>query len=144
MPTPVPGNGPDPVYPDGPPKPKPDRPRKPRPGGTTQAPAAFANTRFLVGKRRPTHSVIATFNSHDDLLRDVQLVAVGEDGQDVPMGIAEAYIDGKSVKVVGGDTISVLDNGSGERMSIEFVTREPVLNKTFHLKGVADGNEVRT
>ena len=86
-PTPVPGNGPDPVYPDGPPKPKPDRPPRPRPGGTTQVPSAFANSRFLAGKRRPTHSVIATFNNHEGSLRDVQLVAVGEDGQDVPMGI---------------------------------------------------------
>ena len=144
VPAPVPGKGPDPVYPEGPPKPKPDRPPKPRPGGMAHAPAAFANSRFMLGKRRPTHSVIATFNNHEELLRDVQLVAVGEDGQDVPMGIVEAYIDGKTVKVVNGDTISVLDSGSYERLSIEFVTREPVLNKTFHLKGVAGGNEVRT
>ncbi len=143
VPAPAPGKGSEPVYPDGPPKNK-RRTNKPWVGGNVSVPAAFSNPRFVAGKRRPTHSVIATFNNHEDSLKDVQLVAVGEDGQDVPMGIVEAYIDGKAAEVINGDTISVLDSGSDERLSIEFVTREPVLNKTFHLKGVADGDEVRT
>ena len=140
---PGPGTGSEPVFPDGPPKNK-RRTKKPWTGGSFSAPAAFANSRFRVGKRRPTHSVIVTFNNHEEPLRDVQLVAVGEDGQDVPMGIIKAYVDGEAVKVTNGDTLPVLDSGSNERLSIEFVTREPVMNKTFQIKGAAGSDEVRT
>ena len=131
------GDGDDPVYPDGPrnpPKP-PSPPRPPRPPGHVEnTPTAVGNPRFKQGKRRPTHSVIATFD-HAEALRDVQLISLGEDGAEVPIGISEAYI-GEKPLVVSDDKIPTLDGSDGERISIEFVTREPVMNKTFHIKGV--------
>ena len=104
------------------------------------APTAFAKPRFLIGHRSPTHSVVANFDNPGEPLQDVQLVAIGEDGQEVPVGLREAYIDGKSLQV-NEDAVQSVNSDNPDRWSIDFTTREPVTDKTLRLKGKP--NEVR-
>ena len=123
--------------------PRRDRRRTQRGHGsnTRQVRTAFSNPRFRPGTKKPTHSVVVTIDNPRETLRDIRLIAVGEDGQDVPMGISGASIDGKDI-VVENDMVRSLDNGTDERLSIEFTTREPVLNKTFYLRGITENDEV--
>lgn len=110
-------------------------PRTPRSRTPTNAPTAFAKTRFRQGNS--AHSVAASFDNPKEPLFNVQLVAVGEDGQDVPVGIREAFVNGEPLSV-SQDRIQRISDDSSERMSIEFITREPIPNKTFYLKGDAE------
>ena len=107
-------------------------PRKPIARAVSNAPTAFAKPRFRAGAYDPNYSLIASFDNANEPLLNVRLVAVGEDGQDVPVGIREAYIDGQRMPV-SNDAIQSI-NGDGERLTIEFRTREPIANKTFYLK----------
>lgn len=109
-----------------------DPPGKPRVRSVSNAPTAFAKPRFRAGAYDPNYSLIASFDNADEPLLNVRLVAVGEDGQDVPIGIREAYMDGQRMPV-SNDAIQSI-NGAGERLTIEFRTREPIANKTFYLK----------
>ncbi len=110
-------------------------PRTPRPRTPTNAPTAFAKTRFRQGGS--AYSVAASFDNPKEPLFNVQLVAVGEDGQDVPVGIREAFVNGQSL-TVSQDRIQRISDDSSERLLIEFTTREPIPNKTFYLKGDAE------
>lgn len=110
---------------------------KPRPRPVVESTTAFANPRFRQGNRSGTHSVVASFDNPEETLLNIQLVAVGEDGQDVPVGIREAFVNGKPLTVIDGRIQRINDNAS-ERMSIEFTTREPIPDKTFYLKGDAE------
>lgn len=110
---------------------------KPRPRPVVESTTAFANPRFRQGNRSGTHSVVASFDNPEETLLNIQLVAVGEDGQDVPVGIREAFVNGKPLTVIDGRIQRISDNAS-ERMSIEFTTREPIPDKTFYLKGDAE------
>jgi len=110
-------------------------PRTPRSRTPTNAPTAFAKTRFRQGSS--AHSVAASFDNPKEPLFNVQLVAVGEDGQDVPVGIREAFVNGEPLSV-NQDRIQRISDDSSERMNIEFITREPIPNKTFYLKGDAE------
>ena len=110
---------------------------KPRPRPIVESTTAFANPRFRQGNRSDTHSVVASFDNPEETLLNIQLVAVGEDGQDVPVGIREAFVNGKPLTVIDGRIQRISDNAS-ERMSIEFTTREPIPDKTFYLKGDAE------
>ena len=74
-------------------------------------------------------------------MKDVQLIAVGEDGQDVPVGLREAYADGNRLDV-DGDSIKLLDMGESDRWRVDFATREPVTGKTFYPQA-KDVNEVK-
>lgn len=132
------------VIPPGPKKEKPDvppgpprkrTPRTPRPRTPTIAPTAFAKTRFRQGSS--AHSVAASFDNPKEPLLNVQLVAVGEDGQDVPVGIRQAFVNGQPL-VVSQDRIQRISDDASERLSIEFTTREPIPDKTFYLKGDAE------
>lgn len=107
-------------------------PGKPRVRSVSNAPTAFAKPRFRAGSYDPNYSLVVSFDNANEPLLNVRLVAVGEDGQDVPIGIREAYIDGQRMPV-SNDAIQSI-NGDGERLTIEFRTREPVANKTFYLK----------
>ena len=109
--------------------------RTPRPRPPTNAPTAFAKTRFRQGGS--AYSVAASFDNPKEPLLNVQLVAVGEDGQDVPVGIREAFVNGQSL-TVSQDRIQRISDDSSERLLIEFTTREPIPNKTFYLKGDAE------
>ena len=111
-------------------------PRKPIVRAVSNAPTAFAKPRFRAGAYDPNYSLIASFDNANEPLLNVRLVAVGEDGQDVPIGIREAYIDGQRMPV-SNDAIQSI-NGDGERLTIEFRTREPIANKTFYLKGESE------
>ena len=93
---------------------------------------AFANVRFQPGSRRPTHSVIATFDSVPETLRSLQLMASVEDGPDVPIGISEAYSGSKKLRVKH-NKITSLPPPNSERCSIEFLTQVPVRNKSYYL-----------
>lgn len=110
-------------------------PRTPRSRTPTDAPTAFAKTRFRQGGS--AYSVAASFDNPKEPLLNVQLVAVGEDGQDVPVGIREAFVNGQSL-TVSQDRIQRISDDSSERLLIEFTTREPIPNKTFYLKGDAE------
>ena len=93
---------------------------------------AFANVRVQQGSRRPTHSVVATFDSIPDTLRNIQLMASVEDGQDVPIGISKAYCGAKELSVKYNKVTSLPPTNS-ERCSIEFLTQVPVRNKSYYL-----------
>ena len=95
-------------------------------------PVAFANMRFRPGTRRPTHSLVVTFDNLPETLRNVQLMAAVEDGPDVPIGISEAYAGGRKLPVKH-NKISSLPPGASDRRSIEFITQVPVENKTYYL-----------
>lgn len=135
-----PGPGDDVLNPDGPRR---NRTRRQRGGrsNTGRVPTAFSNPRFRPGTKKPTHSVVVTFDNPGEPLRDVRLIAVAEDGQDVPMGISGALIAGENI-AVENDVVPSLDNGTNDRLSIEFTTREPVLNKTFYIRGMTDNDEI--
>lgn len=92
----------------------------------------FANVRFQQGSRRPTHSVVATFDSIPDTLRNIQLMASVEDGLDVPIGISEAYCGAKKLSV-NHNKVTSLPPTTSERYSIEFLTQVPVRNKSYYL-----------
>ncbi len=123
----------------------PDQPNPPRqPGkgkgskkkqsGTTArtAPVAFSSTRFRPGVRRPTHSIIATFDAIPETLRNIQLMAPVEDGPDVPVPISEAYSGSRKLSVKH-NKVNSFHPGKQDRCSIEFLTQVPVSNKTYYL-----------
>ena len=92
----------------------------------------FSDVRFRQGTRRHTHSIVATFDSIPDTLRNIQLMASVEDGQDVPVGISEAYCGSKKLSVKHNKITSLPPSGS-ERCSIEILTQIPVRNKSYYL-----------
>ena len=99
-------------------------------------PTAFANLRFQQSGDDSTHSVVVSFTNPKEILENVQLVAIGEDGAEVPIGLREASMDGQSLPV-NQDSIQRIDGGDASRISVEFKTREPIINKTFDIKGLA-------
>ena len=130
----VPGGGGADNHPDGPRKDPPNRrDNRHRRRTVTSAPTAFVKQRFQIGSPTATHSVSVSFDNPQEPMKDVQLIAVGEDGQDVPVGLREAYADGNRLDV-DGDSIKLLDMGESDRWRVDFATREPVTGKTFYLK----------
>ena len=104
-----------------------------RRGTTTRnLPVAFVGMRFRPGTRRPTHSLVVTFDNPSKTLRNIQLMAAVEDGPDVQVGISEAYAGGRKLSVKH-DKIASLPPGASDRRSIEFITRVSVENKTYYL-----------
>lgn len=99
---------------------------------TRNVPTAFSNVRFKHGARRPTHSIVATFDAIPQTFRDIQLMAAVEDGQDVQVGISAAYSGARRLPVKHNKVASFAPN-EGERCSIEFLTQIPVGNKTYYL-----------
>lgn len=93
---------------------------------------AFANVRFQQGTKRPTHSVLATFDSVPETLRNLQLMASVEDGPDVAVGISEAFCGTKKLNVKH-NKITTLPPSNSERCTIEFLTQVPVRNKSYYL-----------
>ena len=59
-------------------------------------------------------------------------MATVEDGQDVQIGISEAYSGNRKLSVKRNKVASFTP-GQGERCSIEFLTQVPVGNKTYYL-----------
>ena len=107
--------------------------RKRQSGTTTRTiPTAFADVRFRPGTRRPTHSIIATFDAIPETLRNIQLMAAVEDGQDVQVGIAEAYAGSRRLSVKH-NKVTAFPPGKEGRCSIQFLTQVPVNNKTYYL-----------
>lgn len=104
-----------------------------RRGGTPrEIPSAFTGVRFRPGTRRPTHSLVVTFDKPPDTLRNIQLMASVEDGRDELIGISEAYFGSRKLSVKH-NKIASLPAGSSDRCSIEFVTQVPVSNKTYYI-----------
>ena len=104
-----------------------------QPGTTTRTTStAFSNARFRPGTKRPTHSIIATFDAIPEILRNIQLMASVEDGQDVQIGISEAYAGGHRLPVKHNKVTSFSPDKQ-DRCSIEFLTQVPVSNKTYYL-----------
>lgn len=98
-----------------------------------QVPAAFGELRFLPGKRRPTHSLVASFSAPENTtLRNIQLMASVEDGKDEPVGIREAYAGNRKLAVKHNKITSLPISKSG-RISIEFIAQVPVSDKTYYL-----------
>ena len=95
-------------------------------------PTAFSNVRFRPGFRRPTHSIVATFDTIPETLRNIQLMAAVEDGQDVQIGISEAYAGTRKLSVKH-NKVTTLPPSKEDRRSIEFLTQVPVSNKTYYL-----------
>ncbi len=110
------------------------RSQRRRPGSAPrEISAAFTGMRFRTGTRRDTHSLVVTFDNPPDTLRNIQLMASAEDGQDVPIGIREAYAGNRKLTVKHNKVTSLPQSKSG-RYSIEFVTQVPVSNKTYYLR----------
>ena len=97
-----------------------------------EIPSALTGVRFRPGTRRPTHSLVVTFDNPPDTLRNIQLMASVEDGRDEPVGISEAYAGGRRL-TVKHDKITSVPSDKSSRYSIEFVTQVPVSNKTYYL-----------
>ncbi len=116
------------------PTPRPPGPVRPR--TVANVPAAFGNLRFRPSGGDSTHSVVVFFNNPKQPLENVQLMAIGEDGAEVQIGLREAKMNGQDLPV-NQDSIQRIDGGDASRISVEFVTREPIINKTFNLKGLA-------
>ena len=81
-----------------------------------------------------THSVVVAFDNPGQELKDIQLVAIGEDGAQLPLSIREARSGGESVSVANG-AISILPQIDDARYRLEIRTNEPVSGKTFRLAG---------
>lgn len=122
----------------GPPKPVPPEP-KPGPPGPgpiiARRPGNFANLRFQAGRQHSTHSVRVTFdNPHRDL-REITLIASGEEDYEAPMGIREAYVGGRKLPVHHGKIASLPQQPQTDtRVTLEIVTREPTINRAFRIK----------
>ena len=97
-----------------------------------QIPSVFTRVRFRPGTRRPTHSLVVTFDNPPGALRNVQLMASVEDGHDEPIGISEAYMANKKL-TIKHNKITSIPSGKADRCSIEFVIQVPVSNKTYYL-----------
>ena len=81
-----------------------------------------------------THWVVATFDSPEQPLSEIQLVAVGEDGAQHPLHIRQAQFGGTPVEVTNGNISRLPDTGVA-RYQVEINTNEPVYGKTFRLVG---------
>ena len=114
-----------------------------RRSGVANVSTQFVGLRFRPGRRSPTHAVTVAFDNPGQALQDIKLVAIGEDGQDVDMGVREAVVNGNSL-TVSNDTVRSLNGDDAERWVVEFVTTVPVANKTFYLKGVTQKDEIRS
>ena len=114
-----------------------------RRSGAANVSTQFVGLRFQPGGQSPTHSVTVAFDNPGQALQDIRLVAIGEDGQDVDMGVREAIVNGNSL-AVSNDTVRSLNGNDAERWVVEFVTTVPVANKTFYLKGVTQKDEIRS
>lgn len=128
-PTPGPGPGPGP----GPtPNPRPT----PEPGPVTaRRPGHFANLRFQAGRQHSTHSVRVTFDNPGRELRQIALIASGEEDYEAAMGIREAYVGGRKLPVQHGKIASVPQQPQTDaRVTLEIVTREPTINRAFRIK----------
>ena len=119
------------------------RSNQPRRRGVANVSTQFVGLRFQPGLQSPTHSVTVAFDNPGQALQDIKLVAIGEDGQDVDMGVREAVVNGNSLAVIN-DTVRSLNGNDAERWVVEFVTTVPVANKTFYLKGVTQKDEIRS
>ena len=107
--------------------------KKKRPGTTTRSvPTAFTRMRVWPGKRSLTHSIIVAFDNPRETLRNIQLMAAVEDGQDVQVGISAAYA-GNSKLHVKHNKVTSLPHSVSDRCSIEFVAQVPINNKTYYL-----------
>ena len=107
-------------------------PQRKRQQNASDVESLRSGIRFQPGNRKPTHSVRATFDTPADTIRNIQLVALGEDGAEVQMGLQQAFVNGKS-RPVKNHKLSSAPPGNSSRMTIEFITTEPVANKTFQL-----------
>lgn len=104
-----------------------------RRGGTPrEIPSAFTGVRFRPGTRRPTHSLVVTFDKPPETVRNIQLMASVEDGRDELIGISEAYAGNRKLSVKH-NKIASLPTGDSGRCNIEFVTQVPVSNKAYYL-----------
>ncbi len=81
-----------------------------------------------------THSVVVAFDNPGQELKDIQLVAIGEDGAQLPLSIREARAGGEPISVANG-AISILPQIDDARYRLEIRTNEPVSGKTFRLAG---------
>jgi hypothetical protein len=86
-----------------------------------------------------THWVVATFDSPEQPLSEIQLVAVGEDGAQHPLHIRQAQFGGTPVEVTNGNISRLPDTGVS-RYQVEINTNEPVYGKTFRLVGRSPAN----
>lgn len=137
-PRPVPQPKPGPNEPE--PRPNPVEPRPPGPTPepgpvTARRPGHFANLRFQAGRQHSTHSVRVTFDNPGHELRQIALIASGEEDYEAAMGIREAYVGGRKLPVQHGKIASVPQQPQTDaRVTIEIVTREPTINRAFRIK----------
>ena len=133
---PRPGPKPDPNDP----RPKPIDPRPPGPTPepgpiTVRRPGNFANLRFQAGRQHSTHSVRVTFDNPGRDLREITLIASGDEGQETQMGIREASVGGRKLPVHHGKIASLPQQPqTNTRVTLEIVTREPTINRAFRIK----------
>ena len=121
----VPGNGSR-----GPRRPKKKTGRRNRGKGAV---ALLEKLRVFKDSTRPGYALVAFFDNPGCALRSVRLVARGEDGKGMPVGLRSAKVNGKRVGV-RNDAITTLRAPSGtKRCKVQFVTREPVSKKAYDI-----------
>ena len=109
--------------------------RRPTPGTGTQRPGQFNGLRFRPGRQHSTHSVRVTFDNPRQTINNLSLIASGEDDFEIPMGIREAWIGIRKLPVQHGKIKSIPEGISQDpRFTLEFLTREPTVNRSFRLK----------
>ena len=105
------------------------------PGSTQQRPGQFGGIRFRPGQKHATHSVRVTFDNPHQRLKDIALIASGDDDFEVAMGIREAWLGTKKLSVHRGKITSLpKDFASADRYTLEIITREPTVGRAFRLK----------
>ena len=125
--------------------------RKPRTRGGSGGPGGRGGGQGRTGsERRPpvsrvsgirvqpvpgeTHWLVAAFDSPEQALSEVSLVAVGEDGTEYRTAIQEAQCGRTSIDVTNG-TIRSLPDMDDARYRLTIKAIEPVRGKTFRLVG---------
>ena len=103
-------------------------------GDSGRAPRPRVNGIRVLPDPNETHRVTANFDNPGRELRDIQLVAVGEDGAQHLLRIQDATF-GDNVIALHDGAITLLPHTSYDRYKLEITTIEPVQGKTFRLVG---------
>ena len=94
---------------------------------------ALARAKFRPGGRHSTHGLTIQIPPFTKRINNVQIQAVTEHGNDVPMKIAGVWSNGKTLKVAKGKITAVPSNGR-DPVTLEVNLQEPVFGRRFRLR----------
>ena len=81
-----------------------------------------------------SHSITVCFSPEGErqCVREIRLWSLGEDGRRYPIGLVEAF-KGSIRLQIADNSVQEIPMQIGERIIVDFRTREPINNKTFRL-----------